>query len=77
VNIPAPSQESRRRHPTVAEPAGERFAHPSEKAFSRLLTLYGHGTNHSNFPWRGTTADSRFVRFVLTFIYLNIDSLLN
>lgn len=42
MSTPASTPEARRRHPTVAEPAGERFAHPSEKAFSRLLTLYGH-----------------------------------
>jgi hypothetical protein len=42
VSTPAPTAEARRRHPTVADPIEERFAHPSEKAFSRLLTLYGH-----------------------------------
>lgn len=42
MSTPAPTNESRRRHPTAAEPTAERFAHPSEKVFSRLLNLYGH-----------------------------------
>ena len=38
----APSDDSRRRHPSVVAPAVETFAHPSERLFARLLTLYGY-----------------------------------
>ena len=31
----------RRRHPSVANAVSERFAHPSEEMFARLLTIYG------------------------------------
>ena len=32
---------ARRRHPSVVRAASERFAHPSERLFAQLLTLYG------------------------------------
>ncbi len=35
------SDDVRRRHPTVVEPTVGRFAHPSEREFARLLSLYG------------------------------------
>jgi hypothetical protein len=38
----SPIDDSRRRHPSVVDTPDERFAHPSERAFARLLTLYGH-----------------------------------
>jgi hypothetical protein len=34
--------DPRRRHPSVAPSSVESFAHPSERLFSQLLTLYGH-----------------------------------
>ena len=43
---PAPTDESRRRHPSIADSPEERFAHPSEKTFARLLTLYGHAWSY-------------------------------
>lgn len=36
------SDDSRRRHPSVVPTSVQLFAHPSEKLFSQLLTLYGH-----------------------------------
>ena len=42
MSNPSAIDESRRRHPSVTFSCAERFAHPSEKAFARLLTLYGH-----------------------------------
>lgn len=38
------SDDSRRRHPSVVAPAPalDSFAHPSERLFARLLTLYGY-----------------------------------
>lgn len=33
--------ESRRRHPSVVRDATALFAHPSERIFAKLLTLYG------------------------------------
>ncbi|MGA7834957.1 MAG: hypothetical protein WCA31_07070 [Acidimicrobiales bacterium] len=36
------SDDSRRRHPSVATASAQSFAHPSERLFSQLLTLYGH-----------------------------------
>jgi hypoxanthine phosphoribosyltransferase len=39
-----PSDESRRRHPSVVPNSLQTFAHPSEQLFATLLTLYGH-------PW--------------------------
>jgi hypothetical protein len=42
VSEPSPIDDSRRRHPSVVDSPKERFAHPSERAFARLLTLYGH-----------------------------------
>lgn len=38
----ASTDDARRRHPTVVDPNDQRFANLSERAFSRLLTLYGH-----------------------------------
>lgn len=35
------SGDLRRRHPSVAAPPGEQFAHPSEAVFASLLSLYG------------------------------------
>lgn len=39
---PPPIDDSRCRHPSTSDSPAERFAHPSERAFARLLTLYGH-----------------------------------
>ncbi|MCU1362378.1 MAG: uncharacterized protein JWM55_206 [Acidimicrobiaceae bacterium] len=36
------SDDARRRHPCVVPNAVQSFAHPSERLFSLLLTLYGH-----------------------------------
>ena len=38
---PSPIDDSRRRHPSVESCPQDQFAHPSEKAFARLLNLYG------------------------------------
>ncbi|HEY5438130.1 MAG TPA: hypothetical protein VIJ99_04450 [Acidimicrobiales bacterium] len=37
----SPIDGSRRRHPSVESCPQDQFAHPSEKAFARLLNLYG------------------------------------
>jgi hypothetical protein len=42
VIIKAPSEESRRRHPSVVISENAQFAHPSERVFASLLSLYGH-----------------------------------
>lgn len=36
------SDDARRRHPSLAPASQQSFAHPSERVFSQLLTLYGH-----------------------------------
>jgi hypoxanthine phosphoribosyltransferase len=36
------SDDARRRHPSSVPTLDRPFAHPSEKVFSQLLTLYGH-----------------------------------
>ncbi len=36
------SDDRRRRHPSLAAASPQSFAHPSERVFSQLLTLYGH-----------------------------------
>lgn len=36
------SDDARRRHPSVVRSSLTSFAHPSERLFSQLLTLYGH-----------------------------------
>jgi hypothetical protein len=36
------SDDSRHRHPSVVAVSPQSFAHPSERVFSQLLTLYGH-----------------------------------
>ncbi len=46
MTIPSSFDESRRRHPSLAAPVTDRFAHPSEKAFAHLLTLYGHSWSY-------------------------------
>lgn len=38
---PAPIDASRRRHPSLEPVPQDQFAHPSERAFARLLNLYG------------------------------------
>lgn len=38
---PSPIDASRRRHPSIEQVPLDQFAHPSEKAFARLLNLYG------------------------------------
>ena len=38
---PAPIDVTRRRHPSLEPVPRDQFAHPSEKAFARLLNLYG------------------------------------
>jgi hypothetical protein len=42
VIIKAPGEESRRRHPSVVVSENAQFAHPSERVFASLLSLYGH-----------------------------------
>lgn len=42
MTSPTLSGEPRRRHPSVVPTSLQTFAHPSEKLFSQLLTLYGH-----------------------------------
>jgi hypothetical protein len=41
VNDPSPIDASRRRHPSIEAVPQDLFAHPSERAFARLLNLYG------------------------------------
>jgi hypothetical protein len=41
VTDPLPFDESRRRHPSLEPVPQDQFAHPSERAFARLLNLYG------------------------------------
>ena len=41
MSDPSPNDASRRRHPSLEPVPGYQFAHPSEKAFARLLNLYG------------------------------------
>jgi hypothetical protein len=41
VNESAPFDASRRRHPSLEPVPQDLFAHPSERAFARLLNLYG------------------------------------
>lgn len=36
------SDDARRRHPSAVSTLDQSFAHPSEKLFSQLLTLYGY-----------------------------------
>jgi len=38
---PSPIDASRRRHPSIEPVPQDQFAHPSERAFARLLNLYG------------------------------------
>ena len=38
---PSPIDATRRRHPSIEPVTLDQFAHPSEKAFARLLNLYG------------------------------------
>ncbi len=38
---PSPIDASRRRHPSLEPVPQDQFAHPSERAFARLLNLYG------------------------------------
>jgi hypothetical protein len=42
VTVPSRSDDERRRHPSLVASAPYSFAHPSERLFSQLLTLYGH-----------------------------------
>ena len=42
VTSPSRSDDSRRRHPSLVPSVPQPFAHPSERLFSQLLTLYGH-----------------------------------
>jgi len=42
VSPPQPSDDSRRRHPSVVPCSSQSFAHPSEQIFSQLLSIYGH-----------------------------------
>ncbi len=42
MTSPQLSDESRRRHPSVVPCVSQPFAHPSERIFSQLLSLYGH-----------------------------------
>ena len=41
MSDPSPFDASRRRHPSLEPVPLYQFAHPSEKAFARLLNLYG------------------------------------
>ena len=41
MSDPSPIDASRRRHPSLEPVPSYQFAHPSEKAFARLLNLYG------------------------------------
>jgi hypoxanthine phosphoribosyltransferase len=41
VTNQAPSEESRRRHPSFVVSENAQFAHPSERVFANLLSLYG------------------------------------
>lgn len=40
--IKAPSEESRGRHPSLVISENAQFAHPSERVFASILSLYGH-----------------------------------
>lgn len=42
MTFPSMSDDYRRRHPSLAPASPQSFAHPSERLFSQLLTLYGH-----------------------------------
>jgi hypothetical protein len=46
VTKPPSIDDSRRRHPSTSDSPDERFAHPSERAFAHLLTLYGHSWSY-------------------------------
>jgi hypothetical protein len=41
VSDPSPIDATRRRHPSIEPAPQDLFAHPSERAFARLLNLYG------------------------------------
>ncbi len=41
MSDPSPIDASRRRHPSIEPAPQDLFAHPSERAFARLLNLYG------------------------------------
>jgi hypoxanthine phosphoribosyltransferase len=41
VTSPSRSDDTRRRHPSLVPSVPQPFAHPSERLFSQLLTLYG------------------------------------
>ncbi len=62
MSQPTPSDDTRRRHPSLVPGSPHSFAHPSEALFARLLTLYGHDWLYEplEFPlaWNddGTTA---------------------
>jgi hypothetical protein len=42
VTAQSPRGDSRRRHPSVVTSEDAPFAHPSERVFASLLSLYGH-----------------------------------
>ena len=42
MSHPTRGDDARRRHPSVTPTSAGAFAHPSERLFSQLLTLYGH-----------------------------------
>ncbi|MGC2486528.1 MAG: hypothetical protein WA359_09835 [Acidimicrobiales bacterium] len=41
MTSPTRSDDTRRRHPSLVSSVPQSFAHPSERLFSQLLTLYG------------------------------------
>ena len=61
-----PRDDVRRRHPSLVEPPTDGFAHPSERAFAKLLTLYGFDWSYEplEFPlaWNGSGQPVRAFR---------------
>jgi len=66
VTSESPSGDSRRRHPSVVSSEDAPFAHPSERVFANLLSLYGHDWLYEpiEFPlaWNGGGVPTRGFR---------------
>ncbi|HEY5263330.1 MAG TPA: hypothetical protein VIJ08_03575 [Acidimicrobiales bacterium] len=66
MNDPSPIDASRRRHPSLEAVPQDQFAHPSERAFARLLNLYGFAWSYEpvEFPleWNELGAPTKAFR---------------
>jgi hypothetical protein len=66
VSDPSPIDATRRRHPSLEPAPQDQFAHPSEKAFARLLNLYGFAWSYEpvEFPleWNERGAPTKAFR---------------